>query len=140
MQRTLSSLFVLLVSCSLLAAPVTITKKGTQQRFPDGTVIEPWFLDATAPVLSDLGTAYRLDDYGIISSPYQVQTEAIQQLIDRAAADGGGVIVVPEGIYKSGSGRDKERSEKLGKDHIQILGAHQGNSEQRLQSERIRRR
>ena len=103
MQRTLSSLFVLLVSCSLLAAPVTITKKGTQQRFPDGTVIEPWFLDATAPVLSDLGTAYRLDDYGIISSPYQVQTEAIQQLIDRAAADGGGVIVVPEGIYKSGA-------------------------------------
>ena len=103
MQRTLSSLLVLLVSCSLLAAPVTITKKGTQQRFPDGTVIEPWFLDATAPVLSDLGTAYRLDDYGIISSPYQVQTEAIQQLIDRAAADGGGVIVVPEGIYKSGA-------------------------------------
>ena len=98
MQRTLSSLLVLLVSCSLLAAPVTITKKGTQQRFPDGTVIEPWFLDATAPVLSDLGTTYRLDDYGIISSPYQVQTEAIQQLIDRAAADGGGVIVVPEGI------------------------------------------
>ena len=103
MQRTLSSLLALLVSCSLLAAPVTISKKGTQQRFPDGTVIEPWFLDATAPVLSDLGTAYRLDDYGIISSPYQVQTEAIQQLIDRAAADGGGVIVVPEGIYKSGA-------------------------------------
>ena len=103
MRRTLFSLLVLLVSSTLLAAPVIIAKKGTQQRFPDGTVIEPWFLEATAPVLSDLGTAYRLDDYGIISSPYQVQTEAIQQLIDRAAADGGGVIVVPEGTYKSGA-------------------------------------
>ncbi|MBR5069787.1 MAG: hypothetical protein IKX25_10365 [Bacteroidales bacterium] len=91
-------------SCpSLFAAPVTIAKKTTQQRFPDGTVIDPWFLDVTTPQLADLGAQYRLDDYGLISSPYLVQTEAIQQLIDRASADGGGVIVVPEGIYKSGA-------------------------------------
>ncbi len=103
MRRTCFLFLALLVNLSIFAAPNTIAKKGVQQRFPDGTPIDAWFLDATSPVLSDLGTVYWLDDYGIISSPYQVQTEAIQQLIDRAAADGGGVIVVPEGTYKSGA-------------------------------------
>lgn len=32
-----------------------------------------------------------------------IQTKAIQAVIDRAAQDGGGVIVVPTGTYQSGA-------------------------------------
>ena len=94
-----------LLLLSLLLPTLLWAKSKVQPReaFPDGTPIPAWFEDASAPKLEDLGTQYNLADYSIISSPYLIQTEAIQQLIDRCAADGGGVIVVPEGIYKTGA-------------------------------------
>ena len=34
--------------------------------FPDGTPIDDWFYDTTAPELSSLGKPYLLTDYGIL--------------------------------------------------------------------------
>lgn len=71
--------------------------------FPDGTQVPEWFLQMNVPEVENLGKQYSIADFGAISDPDIVQTEIIQGVIDKAAADGGGVVVIPEGIYKSGA-------------------------------------
>ena len=70
--------------------------------FPDGTLIDDWFYDISVPGLSELGTQYVLTQHGILDDG-RVHTEEIQRLIDTAADNGGGVIVVPAGTYLTGS-------------------------------------
>lgn len=79
-----------------------LNSRDEQEYFPDGTVIDPWFYDCTVPSLDSLGRQYKLTDYGILPDG-KIHTEEIQALIDRAAELGGGVIVVPEGEFLSGS-------------------------------------
>ena len=73
-----------------------------EEFFPDGTPIDPWFYDTRLPELFELGTQYVLTQHGILDDG-KVYTEQIQNLIDTAAANGGGVIVVPAGTYLTGS-------------------------------------
>ena len=70
--------------------------------FPDGTPIDPWFYDTHIPSLADLGKPYVLTDCGILDDGC-IHTHDIQSLIDQAAQEGGGVIVVPAGTYMTGS-------------------------------------
>lgn len=70
--------------------------------FPDDTPIDPWFYDTHVPALSQLGRPYLLTDYGILDDG-RLHTAAIQALIDTAAREGGGVIVVPAGTYLTGA-------------------------------------
>lgn len=70
--------------------------------FPDGTPIEDWFYDVRVPEQDMPDRQYVLTQYGIFDDG-KVYTDEIQQLIDDAAADGGGVIVVPAGTYMTGS-------------------------------------
>ena len=70
--------------------------------FPDGTAIDNWFYDYSIPQLEDLGKQYKLTDYGILDDGC-VHTDKIQALIDEAYKNGGGVIVVPKGVYYTGS-------------------------------------
>lgn len=46
---------------------------------------------------------YVLTDFGVKNDSTKLQTEAIQKVIDRAEADGGGRIVVPAGTFLSGA-------------------------------------
>ena len=70
--------------------------------WPDGSAVDAWFSDRT-PVEARLkGREYRFDESGIFPDG-QSKTAAIQSLIDRAAAEGGGVIVATPGVYRSGS-------------------------------------
>lgn len=71
-------------------------------RWPDGSVIDPWFHDTTSVEISKLGPQYKLTDHGIFPDG-TLHTSQIQQLIDQVAADGGGVIVVPPGCYLTGA-------------------------------------
>ena len=71
--------------------------------WPDGTPIEAWFSDTARVDISTLGRQYVLTDFGVKQDSTLLQTEAIQAVIDRAASEGGGVIVVPEGTFLSGS-------------------------------------
>ncbi len=73
-----------------------------QEYFPDGTPIGHWFYDINIPALEALGKQYVLTDYGV-SEDGHIYTKKIQELIDIAAESGGGVIVVPKGIYMTGS-------------------------------------
>ena len=73
-----------------------------KEYFPDGTLIDEWFYNAEPPMLSQLGKQYVLTEYNILDDG-KIYTKEIQAVIDKAAADGGGVIVVPPGTYLTGS-------------------------------------
>lgn len=74
-----------------------------QERFPDGKKISAWFGKAGKVELLNLGRQFVLTDYGVKADQPFVQTDAIQQVIDLAATQGGGVIVVPQGVFRSGA-------------------------------------
>src|SRR5690606_8825505 len=71
--------------------------------FPDGTPISDWFAKVEPTRIENLGKTYRITDYGVVQDSTVLQTEKIQELIDKAFENGGGVIVVPKGIFLSGS-------------------------------------
>lgn len=70
--------------------------------FPDGTPIDDWFYQTDMPALDRLGKPYPLDEYGVPRDG-GVHTAQIQQVIDLCAREGGGVVVVPPGVWRSGS-------------------------------------
>ena len=70
--------------------------------FPDQTPIDDWFYDITVPGLSELGKQYVLTDYQILDDG-KVHTRELQRLIDTVHENGGGVVVVPRGTYRTGS-------------------------------------
>ena len=70
--------------------------------FPDGTPIADWFYQADMPQLDQLGKQYRLDEYGVPQDG-QIHTAEIQHVIDLCAEQGGGVVVIPKGVWRSGS-------------------------------------
>ncbi len=96
---------IFLALAILASLPLGARKKDAPkpETFPDGTPVSEWFKDCTVKAPEELGTLYNLRDFGAVSSAALVQTQLIQSVIDSAAAAGGGVIVVPEGIYKTGS-------------------------------------
>ena len=71
--------------------------------FPNGEEIPAWFNDTARVDINTLGKKYVLTDYGVKLNPAIVQTEAIQKVIDTAAQEGGGVIVVPNGTFLTGA-------------------------------------
>lgn len=93
--RTISLAAAAALSISGLSAKYTV--------FPDGSEVPDWFNSSTPVELSSLGKQYVITDYGVGRDSTVVQTEAIQKVIDLAAEQGGGVIVIPEGTYLSGS-------------------------------------
>ena len=98
-KSTILTTFILL----LLSLSSTAAKKQKPQAdlWPDGTLIDAWFKDTTRVDISKLGKQYVLTDYRIFADGC-IHTSEIQALIDKAAKEGGGVIVVPEGIYLTG--------------------------------------
>ena len=70
--------------------------------FPDGTPIADWFFDVNKPTLSSLGKCYSLTDAGIAPDGL-VHTAEIQALIDRIHREGGGVLYVPHGTFRTGA-------------------------------------
>lgn len=95
----------LLLAALLLSFTAADAKKKKQKQdlFPNGEPIPAWFNDTARVSLDTLGKQYVITDYGVKRDSTIVQTAAIQAVIDRAAQQGGGVIVVPEGTFLSGS-------------------------------------
>ena len=87
-----------------LAVLTAIPLACAAQLWPDGSEVSAWFADTVPTDPATLGRQYVITDYGVTAGDSTlIQTEAIQRVIDLAAADGGGVVVVPEGVYLSGS-------------------------------------
>ncbi len=80
-----------------------VVRSQAQETFPNGEEIAPWFADTTRIDINTLGEKYVITDYGVCRDSTILQTEAIQRVIDLAAARGGGVIVVPQGTFLSAS-------------------------------------
>ena len=49
------------------------------------------------------GKSYKIDGFGAVGDGQTLNTKAIQAAIERCAAEGGGVIVVPKGTFRTGS-------------------------------------
>ena len=94
---------LLALALLMVSVPMMGKKRQKQQLFPDGTPVPAWFSDTTKVSPGNLGRRYVITDYGVSTDSTIVQTERIQAVIDRAAKDGGGVVVVPKGVFLSGS-------------------------------------
>ena len=70
--------------------------------FPDGTPIPEWFNQKEVVDINLLGDKYCITDYDVIDDSTLLQTTKIQAVIDLASKKGG-VVVIPEGTYLSGS-------------------------------------
>lgn len=92
---------ILFIVLSLCLCTSSFAKK-TVDLWPDGTPIDAWFRDTVSVDISKLGRQYRITDYGILNDD-KIYTQQFQALIDRVAQDGGGVIVVPQGVYRTGA-------------------------------------
>ena len=99
MRKTILFLMLLLT----VAGYAKSKKKVVVERWPDGTVMDAWFKDTTKVDMTALGRQYVITDYGVKNDSTIVQTTAIQAIIDRAAQEGGGVIVVPQGTFLTGA-------------------------------------
>ncbi|MCM1311729.1 MAG: glycosyl hydrolase family 28 protein [Bacteroides sp.] len=93
---------LLVIVATLLWCAVAEGKKNVDV-FPDGTPVEDWFKKTSPAELKDMGRQYVLTDYGVSADSTVVQTRQIQTVIDRAASEGGGVIVIPQGTFLSGA-------------------------------------
>ena len=93
----------------MLLAVLTLTAsakpkgKKAVETWPDGTVMDAWFMEKGRVDVNTLGRQYVLTDYGVLAGSTEVQTQQIQTVIDRCAQEGGGVVVVPTGTFKTGS-------------------------------------
>jgi len=91
-----------MMALTLLCVPSFGKKKTTVDLFPDGTPIPEWFRQTDPVDLQSLGRQYLITDHEVLNDG-KVYTKQMQNLIDHVAADGGGVIVVPEGTYITGA-------------------------------------
>ena len=94
---------ILSVALALCLSLNVNAKKVKKDVFPDGTPVPAWFSDTARVDVSTLGKQYVITDYGVKTDSTIVQTEAIQRVIDEAAQQGGGVVVIPQGTFLSGS-------------------------------------
>lgn len=71
-------------------------------RFPDGTPISKWFSEVQPVDVATLGERFVVTDYGVQQDSTLLQTARLQAVIDRAA-ERGGVVVIPRGVFLSGA-------------------------------------
>ena len=100
MKRLYLLLFLLTIVLS-----VDAKKKVTSQQpqWPDGSVMTEWFTDTMKVDVKTLGRQYVITKYGVKNDPTMLQTKQIQDVIDRCAKDGGGVVVIPRGTFLTGA-------------------------------------
>lgn len=92
---------IFLLFC-IICASSAFGKKVVKDLWPDGTEIDSWFKQTDAVNLKNLGKKYRITDYGVVNDG-RIHTKELQSLIDKIASEGGGVVVVPEGVYMTGA-------------------------------------
>lgn len=61
------------------------------------------FMNIGTLIIAQPWQRYMITDYGAVGDGKTLNTEAIQSAIDRCASEGGGILVVPEGIFLSGA-------------------------------------
>ena len=98
----MKNIFRLLI-CLVGFSQIAFSQDYSKDTFPDGTEISAWFKDYTKLELKNLGKQYTITKYGVKNDSTKVQTAAIQKVIDKASKKGGGVIIIPKGVFLSGA-------------------------------------
>ena len=98
MNRIYSYLFLFIIGSFISYAK----DQKNKDTWPDGTEISEWFHDNSRVNLSELGKQYLITDWGIVNDG-KIHTKELQNLIDTISTNGGGVVVVPEGVYLTGA-------------------------------------
>lgn len=96
MNRYLTTIILTVLSLQ------AINIEAANETFPDGTPIGSWFYENNPTKINDLGKSFVVTDYGVVNDSTKVQTQALQSVIDKAA-ENGGVVVIPEGAFMTGS-------------------------------------
>lgn len=105
-KSAFAALIVAITLSVFILFPLNLAAKSPASppdRWPDGTPIDAWFGDTTRVDVGTLGRQYVITDYGVQTDSTLLQTAAIQGVIDRAAREGGGVVVVPRGTFLAGA-------------------------------------
>ena len=76
---------------------------NAKDKWPDGTAVSEWFAKANRMDVNSLGKQYVITDHGVKQDSTLLQTVQIQAVIDKAAENGGGVVVIPKGTFLIGS-------------------------------------
>lgn len=100
MKTKLFFAFLLALTCTAATGKKRVVK---QELWPNGEPIAAWFNDTTKIDVSTLGKRYVITDYGVRQGTDEIQTQAMQAVIDQAYEQGGGVVVIPKGTFYSGS-------------------------------------
>lgn len=95
--------FIALALFMVSISYMTYAQTGKTEYFPDGTPIPEWFYNNNKVKLKDLGKKYIITKHGVKKDSTLIQTATIQKIIDKASAQGGGVVVIPKGVYLSGA-------------------------------------
>lgn len=103
MQRKIFHTVITLLLMAVGTMPSAGKKPKVKPTFPDGTPIPAWFSDTAKVDVATLGRQYVVTDYGVSPDSTVIQTRRLQAVIDRCAAEGGGVIVLPRGTFLSGA-------------------------------------
>ena len=96
-------IFVCLVMVLMTTVAMGKGKVKKPELWPNGEPMAAWFSDTTKVMLADLGKQYDITQYGVRQGTTDIQTRQIQAVIDRCAREGGGVVVIPQGTFYSGS-------------------------------------
>lgn len=116
---------MMLLLTAMLTFPVGFAAKKAKKSvdlFPDGTEIPEWFRQNDPVNIENLGKQYVLTDYEIFADG-RLHTEEIQALIDKAAANGGGVIVIPRGTFMTGGLQFKQGTHLYLEDGATLMGS-----------------
>lgn len=100
-MKKIMFIYALVACLACVSGSVDARGKKSVMRWPDGSAMEAWFQDTTKVSLAELGKQFVVTDYGVKQDSTLLQTEALQGVIDQAAAEGGGVVVIPKGTYLS---------------------------------------
>ena len=94
---------ICLIMSMMLAVANAEAKKPVRENWPNGEPMDSWFADTVKINVEKLGKRYVITDYGVRQQTEDVQTKTIQAVIDKAADNGGGVIVIPKGTFFTGN-------------------------------------
>jgi polygalacturonase len=76
--------------------------QNTRRRFTFSALALP-FWTAAIPAGAAASKLVRITDFGAISDDATINTKAIQAAIDHAAAQSGGTVIIPAGVFVSGA-------------------------------------
>ena len=70
--------------------------------WPDGSPMDSWFSKTKLEIPAAEKKTFVITDFGAVADSTLLQTEVIQKTID-AAAESGGTVVIPKGVWLTGS-------------------------------------